>query len=106
MDVKTVFFNRNLEEDVYLMQLDDFIAKGQEHMACKFYRSICGLKQASQSWYIGFDQAIKSFGFEQNTDEPCVYKKCERSVVIFLILYVDDILLIGNDVGALSTIKI
>ena len=49
---------------------------------------------------------IKSFDFEQNGDEPCVYKMCERSMVIFLILYVDDILLIGNDVGALSIVKI
>ena len=42
-----------------------------------------------QSWgrhlydAIGFDQAIKSFEFEQNTNEPCVYKKCKRSVLIF-----------------------
>ena len=39
-------------------------------------------------------------------DEPCVYKKCGRKVVCFLILYVDDILLIKNDVAALSTIKV
>ena len=49
---------------------------------------------------------IKSFDFEQNMDKPCVYKKCERSLVMFLILYVDDILLIENDVRALSSIKI
>ena len=35
-----------------------------------------------------------------------MYKKCEQIVVIFLFLYVDDILLIGNDVGALFTVKI
>ena len=63
------------------------------------------LKQASQSWNIHFDQAIKSFGFEQNTDEPCVYNKCKQSMVMFSILYVDDILLIENDVEVLSTIK-
>ena len=39
-------------------------------------------------------------------DEPCVYKKCERNVVIFLILYVGDILLNENDVGALFVINI
>ena len=47
---------------------------------------------------------IKSYGFEQNVDEPCVYKKV-ISIVEFLILYVDDILLIGNDVGYLTNIK-
>ena len=54
------------------MQLEGFIAKNQEHMVCKLKRSIYGLKQASRSWYIRFDQAIKSFGFEQNLDEACV----------------------------------
>ena len=39
-------------------------------------------------------------------DEPRVYKKCERSMVIFLILYVDDILLIGNNVRELSIVNI
>ena len=39
-------------------------------------------------------------------DEPCVYKKVSRSVVMFLVLYVDDILLIGNDVSTLQFVKI
>jgi len=39
-------------------------------------------------------------------DEPCVYKKDEGTSVVFLVLYVDDILLIGNDVGVLSTVKV
>ena len=75
MDVKTAFLNDNLEEAIYMMQLEGFIAKNQEHMVCKLKMSIYGLKQASRSWNIKFDQAIKSFGFEQNLDEPCVYKR-------------------------------
>ena len=69
-------------------------------------RSIYGLKQASRSWNIRFDQTIKSFVFEQNLDEPCVYKRHQDKVVIFLVLYVDDILLIGNNVGVMSLLKI
>ena len=75
-------------------------------MVCKLKRSIYGLKQASRSWNIRFDQAIKSFGFEQNLDEPCVYKRHQNKVVMFLVLYVDDILLIGNDVGVMLSTKI
>ena len=43
-------------------------------------------------------KAVKSFGFEQSIDEPCVYSKIKDGKVVFLILYVDDILIIGNDV--------
>ena len=89
-----------------MMQLDGFIEKGQEHMLCKLKRSIYGLKQASRSWNTRFDQAIKSYGFYQCPDESCVYKKCDGSVVVLLVLYVDDILLISNDVGVLSLVKV
>ena len=64
------------------------------------------IKQASRSWNIRFDQAIKSFGFEQNIDEPCVYKRHRDMVVMFLVLYIDDILLIENDVGVMSSVKV
>ena len=64
MDVKIAFLNGNLEEEIYMMQLEGFIAKNQEDMIYKLKRSIFGLKQASRSWNIKFDQAIKSFGFE------------------------------------------
>ena len=89
-----------------MIQPEGFIAKNQEHMVCKLKMSIYGLKQASRSWNIRFDQAIKSFGFEQNLDEPCVYKRHRDKVVMLLVLYVDDILLIGNDVGVMSSVKI
>ena len=48
---------------------------------------------------------IKGFGFVQNVEEFCVYKKMSGSSVAFLVLYVDDILLIGNDVKLLESMK-
>ena len=101
MDVKTTFLNDNLEEEINMMQPKGFKAKNQEHVAYMSKRSIYGLKQASRSWNIKSNQAIKTFGFEQNLDEPCVYKRHQDKVVMFLVLYVDDILLIGNDVGVM-----
>ena len=69
-----------------MMQLEGFIVKNQEHMVCKLKRSIYRLKQAFRSWNIRFNQAIKSFSFEQNLDEPCVYKRHQDKVVMFLVL--------------------
>ena len=48
---------------------------------------------------------IKTIGFEPNVDEPCVYKYIKQTKVVFLVMYVDDILLIGNDIGLLSDVK-
>jgi hypothetical protein len=69
-------------------------------------KSIYGLKQASRSWNIRFDEVIKEFGFYQNEEEACVYKKESGSAVVFLILYGDDILLIGNDIPMLESIMV
>ena len=48
-----------------------------------------------------FDKMIRMYGFIKNGEEPYIYKGANGSVIIFLILYMDDILLIKNDVPAL-----
>ena len=106
MDVKTAFLNGFLEEEVYMSQPEGFISKNKPNQVCKLKRSIYGLKQASRSWNIRFDETIKSFDFIKNVDEPCVYKKTSGSAIVFLVLYVDDILLIGNDIPMLQSVKV
>ena len=61
--------------------------------------------QASRSWNIRFDSVIKAYGFIQTFGEACIYKKVSGSSVEFLISYVDDILLIGNNTKFLDIIK-
>jgi len=105
MDVKTAFLNENFEEDVYMDQPMGFIEEGKEQMVCKLKKSIYGLKQASRQWYLKFNDTIVSFGFKENIVDWCIYLKVSRSKFIFLILYVDDILLATNDLGLLSETK-
>ena len=61
--------------------------------------------QASQSCNIRFDEVIKAYGFIQTYGDVCIYKKVSGSSVAFIILYVDDILLIRNDIEFLDSIK-
>ena len=72
---------------------------------CKLERSIYGLVQASRSWNICFDGVIKAYGYIRTYGEACIYKKVSGSSVEFLILYVDDILLIGHNTEFLDSIK-
>ena len=88
-----------------MTQPEGFVDPKNPKKVCKLQRSIYGLKQASRNWNLRFDEAVKEFGFLKNKDEPCVYKKTSGSVVVFLVLYVDDILLIGNDVPTLLSVK-
>ena len=105
MDVKTVFLNGNLEEEIYMDQPEGFSVKGKEHMVCKLKKSIYGLKQASRQWYLKFNDTITSFGFQENTVDRCIYMKVSGSKFIFLVLYVDDTLLATNDLGLLHQTK-
>ena len=105
MDVKTAFLNGNLEEEIYMDQPEGFSVKGKEHVVCKLKKSIYGLKQASRQWYLKFNDTITSFGFQENTVDRCIYMKVSGSKFIFLVLYVDDILLATNDLGLLHQTK-
>ena len=101
MDVKTSFLNGNLLEDVYMIQPEGFVNPKNSRKVCKLQRSIYGLKQVSWSWNLSFDEAVKEFGFIKNEDESYVYKKVSGSAVVFLVVYVNDILLIRNDIPIL-----
>ena len=78
-----------------MMQPEGFVDPKGANKVCKLQRSIYGLVQASWSWNMRFDSVIKAY----------IYKKVSGSSVEFLILYVDDILLIGNDTEFLNSIK-
>ncbi|GJZ51127.1 retrotransposon protein, putative, ty1-copia subclass [Tanacetum coccineum] len=105
IDVKTASLNGYLNEEVYIEQPEGFVSQKYPNRVCKLKRSIYGLKQASRQWNKRFDDEIKKFRFSQNRDEPCVYVKASGSYVTFLILYVDDILIMGNNIPMLQDVK-
>ena len=88
-----------------MTQPEGFADPNNAKKVCKLRKSIYGLKQASRSWNIRFDEVVKEFGFIKNEEEPCVYKKTSGSALVFLVLYVDDILLIGNNIPLLQSVK-
>ncbi|GJZ43547.1 retrotransposon protein, putative, ty1-copia subclass [Tanacetum coccineum] len=105
MDIKTTFLNGYLDKDIYMVQPEGFVDPNHPRKVCKLQRSIYGLKQASRSWNKSFDEEIKRFRFAQNLDEPCVYQKGSESNITFLILYVDDIIIMGNHIPSLQRVK-
>ena len=105
MDVKTNFRKGNPSKDVCMTQPEVFTHRN-DNKGYKIQTSIYGLKQASRSWNIRFNEIIKEFDSSKNADEPCVYKKDSGSAIVFLMLYVDDRLLNGNNVPMLQLVSI
>ena len=83
--VKTAFLNSILTETVFMTQPEGFEDPKNAKKVCKLKKSIYGLKQASRSWNIRFDEAVSDFGFIKNADESCVYKKVSGSKIAFLV---------------------
>eukprot|EP00253_Pinus_taeda_P009013 PITA_09013 len=105
MDVKTTFLNGDLEEEVYMKQLEGFPSSDDEKLVCKLKKSLYNLKQATCQWYLKFHKVISSFGFVENIMDQCINLKVNGSKICFLVLYVDDILLATNDKGLLHEMK-
>ncbi|KAL0355660.1 UNVERIFIED_CONTAM: putative transposon Ty5-1 protein [Sesamum radiatum] len=105
MDMKTAFLNSFIEEEIFMDQPEGFTAVGEEQKVYRLQRSINGLKQDFRSWNTRFDEVIQGYDFVKNDYDPCIHKKISGSSVAYLVLYVDDILFIGNEVKMLGDIK-
>ena len=97
MDVKATFPHRDLEEEIYMKQPEGFVVKGKKEPVCMLKKSLYGSKQSPRMWYQKFDIYIRGLGFTRSKRDHCLYFKLIGDRVIYLVLYVDDMLLIGND---------
>ena len=105
MDIKTAFLNGELEEEIYMDQPDGFVANGQEGKVCKLLKSLYGLKQAPKQWHEKFDKTLTSAGFVANEADKCVYYRYGGGKGVILCLYVDDILIFGNNINVIEEVK-
>ena len=98
MDVKTAFLHGDLEEQIYMEQPEGFTQPGKEHLVCKLKRSLYGLKQSPRQWYKQFDSYMIQIGYSRCEYDCCVYVKClDDGSFIFLLLYVDDMLIAAKN---------
>ena len=105
MDVNMAFLHGDLEEEIYMVQPQGFEVRGKEKMVCKLQRSLYGLKQAPRQWYKRFDTFICSNGFLRCQADHCRYIKCLGDSFIILLLYVDDMLIVGASKQSIDKLK-
>jgi hypothetical protein len=94
MDVKTTFIHGDLEEKIYMKQPKGFAVKGKKELVRKLKKSLSGLKQSPRMWYKKIDTYMLGLGFTKRKEDHCVYFKLIGDHLIYLVLYVDDMLLI------------
>lgn len=94
-DAKTAFLNGKLKETIYMSQPDYYVQQEKADKVCKLNKSIYGLKQAAKAWYDELKRVLEKKYFTQSKVDPCLYIM-HGDGRVFLIVYVDDILLTGN----------
>lgn len=94
MDVVTAFLHPKLEEEIYMQLPNDDRFHGQ---CCKLLKSIYGLKQASHVWNSELDKVLKKLDFHQSKYDPCVYIRRKSKSIIYISVYVDDLLIFSNN---------
>jgi hypothetical protein len=105
LDVKTAFLNGELEEEVFVAQPEGYVEKGKEQKVLKLSKALYGLKQAPRAWNVKLDKTLKSLGFSKCASEPAVYKRGIGKSVVVLGVYVDDLIVTGEDVTEIERFK-
>ncbi|RVW92427.1 Retrovirus-related Pol polyprotein from transposon TNT 1-94 [Vitis vinifera] len=105
MDAKTAFLNGDLNEEVYMEQPEGFVLLGNENKVCKLVKSLYGLKQAPKQWHKKIDHAILSDGFRHNNVDKCLYSKTCDDYMVIVCLYVDDMLILSDDMKGIIEMK-
>ncbi|KAH9685421.1 Integrase catalytic domain-containing protein [Citrus sinensis] len=106
LDVKTVIFHGELEEEIYMLQQKSFAETCKENLVCKLNKSPYGLKQAPRCWYKRFNSFIMSLEYNKLSSDHCAYyKRFEDNDFIILLLYVDDMLIAGPNKDRVQELK-
>nr|AAT44257.1 putative polyprotein [Oryza sativa Japonica Group] len=105
MDVKTAFLHGELEEDIYMEQPEGFVVPGKENLVYRLKKSLYGLKQSPRQWYKRFDSFMFSQKFRRSNYDSCVYLKVVDGSSIYLLLYVDDMLIAAKDKSEIEKLK-
>jgi hypothetical protein len=93
LDVKNAFLHGTLTETVYCSQPTGFIDEARPDLVCRLNRSLYGLKQAPRAWYSRFASYLASISFVEAKLDMSLFIYCRSDDTIFLLLYVDDIVL-------------
>ena len=89
-----MFLNGDLTKEIYMQQPEWFVSN--PYLLCRLNKSLCGLKEAPRDWYDKIDGFLLSLSFVLCKSDPNVYLKLIHGSLMIILLYVDDLLIIGS----------
>lgn len=104
LDVNNAFLYGDLYEEVY-MSLPEGYFSSTDNRVCKLVKSLYGLKQAPRQWYEKLSKCLFDFGFLQSSSDYLLFTLTSSSIFLVLLVYVDDIVLTGNNKSEIHRVK-
>lgn len=101
-DVKTAFLHGKLEDEIFMHQPEGF--NDGSKRVCRLHKSLYGLKQAPKNWNERFSKFLKTLGYRNTDDDPCIYYNEDRSIIIAL--FVDDGFVVGLRLASVMQVLI
>ncbi|GJR91813.1 retrovirus-related pol polyprotein from transposon TNT 1-94 [Tanacetum coccineum] len=92
MDVKTVFLNGILKEEVYVGQPPGFVNKQYPDHVYALEKALYGLKQAPRAWYDVLSKFLIDSGFQKGSIATTLFIKKKGKHIMLIQIYVDDII--------------
>ena len=106
LDVKTAFLHGDLDETIYMAQPEGYYVEGKEDHVCRLKKSLYGLKQSPRQWYKRFDSFMIGSGYHRSSYDSCVYfRKGSDGSFVYLLLYVDDMLIAAKNMSDVLILK-
>ena len=103
LDVTTAFLHGELDKEIY-MRPPETVQIPDGHLL-RLLKTMYGLKQSPRQWNLKFHRYVPTLGFIQSIADYCIYvRTCSKGVII-LLLYVDDILLCGDDKNEIAKVR-
>ena len=105
LDIKNAFLHGDLTEEVYMEQPPGFVAQGESGLVCHLRKSLYGLKQSPRAWFGRFSSVVQQFGMTRSEADHSVFYRHSAAGCIYLVVYVDDIVITGSDHHGITQIK-
>ena len=103
--MKNAFLHGDLEEEVYIDIPPGYTTFFEAKIVCKLERALYGLKQSPRAWFGRFSSAMRKYGYLQSNSYHTLFLKHRQGKVTALIVYVDDMIITGDDAKEISRLQ-
>lgn len=104
LDVISAYVQGDLKETVYMEQPEAF-ATGDKNEVCLLQKPLYGLKQSGRAWYEKLNNCLSNINLRKSNIDPCVFVNSDSIKLVIIVTYVDDLLIVSNDLNELNSIK-